>query len=296
MDTKIFSARVLRWHEQAAVLALHQYRPWALAQLAEDMGCPRAFWASGSLRADAVHDLKAHGVGDDEHSWAMRPQSMTSWLQEARTSQYRIEFSCSEHPLSGLSTCIVLERDVWQPVFTESERTQLAMLGPHLLAAWRRCQQLQLYARSVAEGGDAGAVVDRCGFLQVADGRFYTLLRRSWPQWGGAQLPEDLCRLATTTGVDIVGGTRWSVTVADGLVFMTGRPLGALTLLKPREQMIALSLVAGASYRETASRYVLSPNTVRNNAARIFRKLGVRNRQELGLRLWATQAGTTPAQ
>ncbi len=287
MDTETFSARVLQWHEQAATLALHQYRPWVLAQLAEDMHGTSAFWASGSLLSDKLHDLKQHGALDNAYPSEVRSQSMTHWLHGVRAPGHRIQFSCSDDLQSGLSTIVVLERDASQPPFNENEHNQLAMLGPHLLAAWRRCQQLHVYAKCVLEGGDAGALVDRFGYLQMTDGRFYSLLRRSWPQWGGAQLPAELRDLVASPSPQVIGGTRWRAAVADGLVLLTGRPLGALTQLKPKEQLIALSLVAGASYRETASRYVMSPNTVRNNVARIFRKLGVRNRQELGLRLWA---------
>jgi DNA-binding CsgD family transcriptional regulator len=308
MNTLSFSARILNWHEQADTLGLHQFRAWALAQLSAEIACNRAFWAVGSPHSDTLHDLQQHGAYSCVTDNDAQHQRLSEWLAgtaalsdpgatgSAATDIYaasrssRIQFSCQE-PQSRLHTFVVLERNANAAPFDQLERTQLKIMAPHLLAAWRHCQQLQLYVMCAANGGVAGALVDRLGFLHMADGRFFSLLRRSWPQWGGARLPEELLPLAACPGEQVIGGTRWSVSDSHGQLFITGRPLGALNLLKPREQLIALSIAAGASYQETACRYVISPYTVRNNATRIFRKLGVRNRQELGLRLWANQVG-----
>jgi DNA-binding CsgD family transcriptional regulator len=55
--------------------------------------------------------------------------------------------------------------------------------------------------------------------------------------------------------------------------------------LTPREQQIAALLVQGLSVKEIARRLEISPSTVNNHAGRIYEKLGVSGRRELGQRM-----------
>ena len=128
----------------------------------------------------------------------------------------------------------------------------------------------------------------------MTDARFCSLLRRSWPHWGGAHVPPELHSLARTPDATLLGGTRWSATDLGSLVYLTRRPLGALGLLKEREQQIALAIVAGATYRDTAKQFNISPHTVCSNTARIYRKLGVCNKQELARRPHAYEPAGSP--
>lgn len=56
--------------------------------------------------------------------------------------------------------------------------------------------------------------------------------------------------------------------------------LGARSRLSLREEAVANAILNGASHFETAEQMKLSPNTVRNTVARMYRKLNVRNRIE----------------
>ena len=289
MATTSLSARILHWHEQADRLPLRTYRGWALAQLCEEIRCRRGFWGIGCARTDTVHDLLQHPVTEKDSetpSEFAQPASgrLSEWLDASALA--RLHFAVRE-PQSGLTTFIAVEREAGEEPFSPSERIQFEALAPHLFAAWRRCLQLQLYSKCAADGGAVAALVDRQGFLHVADGRFYSLLRRAWPQWGGRQLPWELLQIAATADDRLLAGTRWNATHMGSLIYLAGRPLGALGLLKAREQQIALAIVAGASQREMAVQFEISPFTVRNTTTRIYRKLGVRNRQGLARRLQA---------
>ena len=55
-------------------------------------------------------------------------------------------------------------------------------------------------------------------------------------------------------------------------------------LLTPHELQVARLVVGGASNRDIAAKLFISPRTVESHLTSIFRKLGVRNRQELAAR------------
>jgi DNA-binding NarL/FixJ family response regulator len=58
--------------------------------------------------------------------------------------------------------------------------------------------------------------------------------------------------------------------------------------LTQTERRVAELAVAGLKNREVAAQLFLSPKTVEANLARVYRKLGIRSRAELGARLVVT--------
>jgi DNA-binding CsgD family transcriptional regulator len=63
----------------------------------------------------------------------------------------------------------------------------------------------------------------------------------------------------------------------------------APTELTATELRVAELAAAGLTSREVASRAFMSPKTVEANLARVYRKLGIRSRAELGARIEARQ-------
>ena len=59
--------------------------------------------------------------------------------------------------------------------------------------------------------------------------------------------------------------------------------------LTPQELQIARLIAAGATNREVAANFFLSPKTIETHLTRIYRKLGVRSRSELAL--WLARSG-----
>jgi DNA-binding NarL/FixJ family response regulator len=55
--------------------------------------------------------------------------------------------------------------------------------------------------------------------------------------------------------------------------------------LTPREKEIVEVLVLGYSNKQIASRFGISPQTVKNHLARLFEKFGVSSRLELAMRV-----------
>jgi DNA-binding CsgD family transcriptional regulator len=52
--------------------------------------------------------------------------------------------------------------------------------------------------------------------------------------------------------------------------------------LTPSEQQVAELAASGMTYREVVTALFISPKTVEVNLTRIYRKLGIRSRAELG--------------
>lgn len=70
---------------------------------------------------------------------------------------------------------------------------------------------------------------------------------------------------------------------------------GWATALTERELEVALAVVAGASNRQIADSLALSVRTVEVHVSKIFKKLGVRSRRELGEIAFAEAHGAAPA-
>jgi DNA-binding NarL/FixJ family response regulator len=55
--------------------------------------------------------------------------------------------------------------------------------------------------------------------------------------------------------------------------------------LTPSEQRVAELAAAGMTNKDVAAKLFISPKTVEHNIGRIYRKLGIRTRAELGRRI-----------
>src|SRR5205814_8273553 len=80
---------------------------------------------------------------------------------------------------------------------------------------------------------------------------------------------------------DDVGAAEWSRRTGEELARLgLHRPAGPG--LTPREDQVAEHAAAGATNNQIAGTLYISPKTVEANLARIYRKLGISSRAELG--------------
>ena len=84
-----------------------------------------------------------------------------------------------------------------------------------------------------------------------------------------------------------VGAGAWGVRSESELTRVGGRPESSLDLT-PSERRIAELAGSGLTNRQVAERAFVSPKTVEANLARVYRKLGITSRAELGARMAAS--------
>jgi DNA-binding NarL/FixJ family response regulator len=83
-----------------------------------------------------------------------------------------------------------------------------------------------------------------------------------------------------------LGTPLWAAKARAELRRIGGRPTAA-GRLTPTEEQVAELVAAGCSNREVADALFMSVNTVEANLSRIYHKLGVRSRTELGAKVAA---------
>jgi DNA-binding CsgD family transcriptional regulator len=81
-----------------------------------------------------------------------------------------------------------------------------------------------------------------------------------------------------------IGTLLWATRARAEFERVIGSPAGN-TNLTPSEQRVAELAASGRTNREVAAAMFISPKTVEANLARIYRKLGIRSRAELGQRI-----------
>jgi DNA-binding CsgD family transcriptional regulator/tetratricopeptide (TPR) repeat protein len=91
-----------------------------------------------------------------------------------------------------------------------------------------------------------------------------------------------------------LGAPLWAERAQRELRPLGGRPTSRLTLT-PSEQRVAALAASGLTNRQVAAALFISPKTVESNLARVYRKLKIRSRAELGAQIAAdAAAGAAP--
>lgn len=185
---------------------------------------------------------------------------------------------------------IVLYRGTHQEFLT-GDSSLLIALWPHLLCALdiNRSRVLDLNAPPLAER--ALALINREGFIEVADSTFLTLLSQTWPQFDGTRLPSP-AQAARCQG-KIWSGTHLTLSftcLGHYALCHATRRNRTVPLLTPREQEVARLFVAGNTHKAVAQQLGRSPNTVRSQLASIYQKLGLRDKAMLAIWLKNQQA------
>lgn len=185
-------------------------------------------------------------------------------------------------PVREMASGLSLLRSAREPAFSESERSFVEALFPHLAGAWVVAQ--------IAGSGDAAdragvyrALVTQTGLIQAENSAFVDLLCREWPSWCGPLVPEALLKAPPGQIVGRYQG-RTCVAVARRRIDLTIillRERCQADSLTPRELEIARLYAAGARYRGVAQQLQISPTTVRNHLSNIHGKLETHHMTEI---------------
>lgn len=165
-----------------------------------------------------------------------------------------------------------------KPAFTDTETTDFLAILRHLEQALSMCLQLDLGLR--VDPGNEWALLDHEGELFLCSSGFGAAVKAGLEP--GQKQTQKLRQLAGQQVTTDASGTTFSrVRYSADLWLVSAQPVSPLTGLSPKERQVAELLISGATMRVIAEEAGVSVNTVRNQAASIYRKTGVHSKVEL---------------
>jgi ATP/maltotriose-dependent transcriptional regulator MalT len=188
------------------------------------------------------------------------------------------------HPDQAEAVIALGELERGEQLVTRMDDRAAALPRPWILLVSARCRGLLNAAR-----GDLDAALDdyrralgaeRAGDMPIEYGRTVLALGRLHRRRRERQAARD--RFEEALGIFEQAGARgWAQTTRDEL--RRARPgRGSRTDLTSTEQEIAELAASGLRNEEIAARIFLSPKTVEKNLSRVYLKLGIRSRAQLG--------------
>ncbi|MEV5753653.1 LuxR C-terminal-related transcriptional regulator [Actinoallomurus sp. NPDC052308] len=188
------------------------------------------------------------------------------------------------------------EPDTAEPVLAWFEKRGRDLDRPWALATGLRCRALLRAAR----GDPRGALESLTEALKHHERLEHPVERaRTLFVLGQLQRRTNQRRRAKETleraraVFDEVGAAQWSRRAAAELARLGLRRSGGPELT-PRERQVAENAAAGATNNQIASALYISPKTVEANLARVYRKLGIASRAELGAWMVAERRAEEP--
>jgi DNA-binding CsgD family transcriptional regulator len=269
-------------HEAAIHLDSAALRSWVLERIRPHVPFDSAWWAVGTTQdGDLPDDVIVAGrkarMPEETGSQANAASRVSWYCEPARTPRPRMVLAFS--------------RGADAAPFGDGERELLELLASQACVAWR-CGEQQYFLQQLRPPQQVAALADRRGGIRAVTGNFYAALRASWPDWQGDQLPAPLCASSASGAALSVRSYRWSVADHGERLVVTARPLGVIAALTSHQKSVAAAVLDAGSLREAAMQLRISQHSVRNTLARIYDKLGVRNRVELAMRFRQALAGS----
>jgi len=190
-------------------------------------------------------------------------------------------------PVTDIAELIFLFRADKQAVFSDGERELAQLVTPHVAAAWRQRQIAHYYEAAVGgalgrQAGRAEAVVDTDGLIYAADDQFSLALRRHFDDWVGPRVPAAVMAVfANADGLLTAGGLDFSLARGAYRHILSATPADRDDRLTHAETRVARLFAEGLTHSQIAAQLGVSPSTIRNQIAAIYRKLDIHSKTEL---------------
>ncbi|HEV7928725.1 MAG TPA: helix-turn-helix transcriptional regulator [Nitrosospira sp.] len=127
----------------------------------------------------------------------------------------------------------------------------------------------------------AASLINARGVIEVANPAWNHLLKLELPTYNGRTLPAHVM----TSLISTAGHRGKLIAISSSLKFgylaCTARSIHRFERLAPSEMNVADRFAKGMTHTEIALHLRVSPNTVRNQLAQIYQKLGVHSKTEL---------------
>ena len=214
-------------------------------------------------------------------SWFDGPDQKALRAYGKRFSQTHFFIGGATNPKTHFTRWLTLFRADDRAYCTETERTLLAGLMPHVQQALELNRLTHLNQAAVAASHVAGrgaAIADLRGVLYHSDAAFEQALRAEWDGWPGHALPAVMMKTFLQGATRFMGrGQVITLRVEHQLLFLQNRPRCAVDELTPREFTIAQLTARGNTHKEIAELLHRSPATVRTQIRSVYDKLSVSN-------------------
>lgn len=311
---------LLQLHAACRHQPLQSFKPWALNLVQSVVSFRHAHWGSAVLADRTIISLHAHVMGldpgyedrfnamshldpksqdvvakpgvtflRDGHDPLETPVAFRQGVLDPAGVRYGAVTAMVD-PRSGLVEGLAFMRGTEEGAFTEDERQCVQALVPHLCQA--RSAHLVERAHDALDAGLQASyhtvVSSTEGYLMAIEPEAMQLMLREWPDWPGGRLPDPLSRLAGSSGGEAGPDALWRGRAIVVRLHCTSTQLllrlrlpNRVDSLGARELSVAEQFAAGESYKDIARTFNLSPSTVSNQLAKVYEKLGVRNKSEL---------------
>ncbi len=183
-----------------------------------------------------------------------------------------------------------LYRNRSRPPFSEEDARLQELLAPHVVDAWRENWLMDVVraARSTKFTEFSLGVLMPNLMLSEAQHNFSALMLAEWPEWRGPWLPTGARPAVRQSARPSNPGSGDSIAAyhrkqADDSLLMMIRRRHPLDQLPRRKREAAVLFAGGVSQAEVASRLKLSPSTVNNYLADVYRDLEIGDKADLSV-------------
>jgi DNA-binding NarL/FixJ family response regulator len=129
-----------------------------------------------------------------------------------------------------------------------------------------------------ASNQPASGLINSRGRIEAANSAFSALLAAEWPDVKIDSLPQRVLDKLRSEFTYLGKRITISMLPAAGYMVCTAGRIQLLESLSPCEQTVAQLFASGNSYKEIAQQLYMSPYTVRNHIANVYRKLDIHDK------------------
>ena len=318
-DEPALNAFVLELYRASRRMAHAEFRPWVFDRLRRIVPLDSAFWFRWAAYDDRSHIHAAYLYQQPEtlleeyvaeELWrddvvyhrtlhAPRGTAVTASLEDymapkmrdflRRNQQQHIMTIALMQDVPQLAGGMSLYRNASRAPFSAEDVRRQELLAPHIIDAWRENWLMEVVrnARSTKSTEFSLGVLMPGRMLSEAQHNFGALMLLEWPDWRGPWLPAALATQFANVGAlqPWVGAsiTAYHRRQDDGSMLVMIRRRHPLDQLPRRKREAAVLFAGGVSQGEVATRLNLSPSTVNNYLADVYRDLEIRDKAGLSV-------------
>lgn len=306
------STLLLELHCGCHELCVTEFQDWAFNLVRNYIAFDFGFWGTGAKYEESavVHSNHFYQLPKDELLLEWREAGLAESAEYARMTAEAgsaINFTHAEltaspgaaeiysrhelnnalgayflAPESALYSVVLFGRRDPGHVFSEDEREFTECLMPHLIETLRINQLKHLTKDSKDQPFRVySTIADRNAIVHITDPHFIQLLQSEWPGWHPPHLPDKLAAHLSALRPYQGRNIHISFSEINELVMLHARNKIKFDELSEREREVARYSGSGFSHKEIAQFLDLSPHTVNNQLAAIYRKLGINSKAAL---------------